>query len=420
MLAMSSSPGLIDVKVNEEIFGGVEWRKWIDSNTRDANAFLFLYPSAESDIGWPGFELARFTAVHEKTVVWIRNPGLKKTPGMFEQYQSYFATETDILRFFQDVFVRGLFSDDEPLNEDLKRFGSEYHNIAITAARELAELFANASIKPQYYTRRIMISVARDINQKLDPDQSYVDGDPEGMKMIGMQADARVSWSTALAKLGDTVRWPSELESEIPSIASGALPSHLSPFEKEQGIYIPVIAKSEMVQSQLRRIILLFVEANSEKLRPIFEWKMPESMPGQTASFILLVRLVLRIRFDILEPRYQEAKFHWPTKEACIKLSEEVLDQYIEVRGESRKIGIHGMAALAGLFDKSLLNKLNTATAEYVDRIKALKDFYEKLKAGEAELNPAAALAELLQGLRENNAHWLALLAEQFVLLEWW
>jgi hypothetical protein len=419
MLAMSSLPGLIDVKVNEEMFGGVEWRRWIEENTRDADAFVFLYPSAESDIGWPGFEVARFTAVHEKTVVWIRNPGLKKTPGMFEQYQSYFATEEDILKFFNEVFVEGLFSDGQPLNADVNRFGSNYYNIAVTAARELAELFANATIRPQYYTRRIVISIASDKDRKLDPAQSYVEGDPEGMKMIGMQSDVPVTWSAVLAKLGNTVEWPGELESEIASIVSGALPAHLSPFDDEHRVFIPVIAKTEMVRSHLRRLIVLFIEANSEKLRRLFQWEMPEAMPGQVASFVLLVRLVLRIRFEILEPRYQAAKFQWPDRKGCIELSKAVLDEYVELRTESRKIGIYGTSALAALFDKSLLDRVDTATGEYIKRIKALRAYLEKLEAGEAEPDPAATLAELLQGLRENNAHWLALLAEQFVRLEW-
>jgi hypothetical protein len=418
MLALSPSPVDIDVRVNEEMAGGTKWREWINLNTRDADAFIYLYPSATVDNGWPGYELARFTVIDEKTVVSIRNPDLK-LPGMFDQYQGYEATEDSILKFFRDVFVKGLFSKGEPLNDEVGNVAGDYYDTARTAARELAELFANASIKPQYYTRRIQLSLAYDRNHKLDPAQSQVDGNAEGMKLLGMRPDALVSWSAVSAMLGDSVEWPSELEREIPSLVSGALPPHLSPFSNEHGIFIPLISKSEVVQSLLRRLTVLFVEANSQKLRPMFEWKMPDAMPGQLATFVLLVRLILRIRFDILEPRFLEAKYRAPSRDECVAMSQTVIEEYDEVQVESKKIGIPGVSAFEMLFDKSLSDKVETATSEYLVRIRALQAYPKQLDARGADADHAGMLAELLQSLRENNAHWLAIVAAQFTLLDW-
>jgi hypothetical protein len=146
---------------------------------------------------------------------------------------------------------------------------------------------------------------------------------------------------------------------------------------------------------------------------------MPDAMPGQLATFVLLVRLILRIRFDILEPRYLEAKYHAPSREECVAMVETVLEEYDEVQEESKKIGIPGVSAFQMLFDKSLSDKVETATSEYLVRSRALKAYPKQLEERGADVDHTALLAELLQSLRENNAHWLAIVAAQFVLLDW-
>ncbi|CAB3801390.1 hypothetical protein [Paraburkholderia fynbosensis] len=278
-----ASPDSVEVKLSEEMLGGANWHAWIEQNTRETDAFVFLYPRADMDNGWPAYELARFTENCEKPVIWLRNLELKKLPGMFEQYQYYPATEEGILKFFSEVFAKGLFTHGEPLNAEVDEIGSKSYKSAVDAASELAEAFADTLIKLKYYTRRIQISLAYDRNRKFDPEQSQVAGNAEGMKMLGMSADATVSWSSVLEMFEDQVDWPRELETEFASIVAGALPPHLSPFETEQGIFIPIIAKCEVAQSQLRRLTVLFVEANSQKLRSMFEWKMPAAMPGRAA-----------------------------------------------------------------------------------------------------------------------------------------
>ncbi|RZF27130.1 TIR domain-containing protein [Paraburkholderia sp. UYCP14C] len=414
-----ASPDSVEVKLSEEMQGGANWRVWIEQNTRETDAFVFLYPRADIDNGWPAYELARFTENCEKPVIWIRNLELQKLPGMFEQYQSYPATEEGILKFFSEVFAKGLFTHGEPLNAEVDDIGSKSHKSAVDAACELAEAFADTLIKPKYYTRRILISLAYDRNRKFDPEQSKVTGNEDGMKMLGMSADATLSWSAVSEMFGDQVEWPRELETEFASIVAGALPPHLSPFATEQGIFIPIIAKCEVAQSQLRRVAVLFVEANSQKLRPMFEWQMPTAMPGQLASFVQLVRLMLRVRYDILDPKYQETRFQSPSQEMCLSLCDAALTEYKTVREESRKIGISGVSAFQMLFDKSLWDKLDAAADEYATHTKALKAYPEKLKTAEADFDHAAALAHVLQGLRENNAHWLAAAAAQFALFEW-
>lgn len=101
---------LLDVKIHEEMPGGIEWRKWIEDTTRSAHAFVLLYPHEDMDMGWPNFEVARFFGrerERESQIVWIRNPGMKKWPVVFEPYQAYDATPEGIFKFFKETFVGG-------------------------------------------------------------------------------------------------------------------------------------------------------------------------------------------------------------------------------------------------------------------------------------------------------------------------
>lgn len=424
LLALQPNEAL-DIKIHEDMPGGTDWRKWIEESTRAAHGFVLLYPHDDMDMGWPNFEVARFFGredERENKVVWIRNPDLKKWPAVFEPYQAYDATPAGIFKFFKETFVDGLFTDGQALNAEIGVISNGYYQIARTAARELADQFADATIRPQFHTRRIQISLAYDKDQKLDPERTRIEGNADGMKMIGMNADAEVNWSAVRAHLDDSVEWPTELESEIAAFAAGALPPCLSPFPLESEIYLPVVTKSETLQSLLRRITLIFVEADAGKLRSMLEWKMPDTMPSQIAAFVRLVRLMLRVRYDILEPRYQEAIFRSPSSERRLEICHGVLAEYDAVRAESEKAGLRGVEAFYMIFDAALRPKLDAASIEYVEGLKALKRYAASLKTKPpTEVDDDDELGAILQRLRENNAHWLEVAAKQFeVFVNMW
>jgi hypothetical protein len=407
---------LLDVKIHEEMPGGAEWRKWIEDTTRAAHAFVLLYPHEDMDMGWPNFEVARFFGREndrENRVVWIRNVGMKKWPAVFEPYQAYDATSEGIFRFFRETFVNGIFTDGEPLNPEIGEITNRYYELARTAARELADQFAEATIRPQFHTSRIQISLAYD-KGRLNPERSQVDGNADGMKMIGMGADAEVNWASVRNEVDESIAWPVELEREITSFAAGALPPSLSPFATEGGIYIPVITKSETLQSRLHRISVIFVEADVGKLRSMLDWKMPPAMPRQVAEFVRIVRLMLRVRYDILEPRYQEAKFQMPMRERRLAICHEVLGEYKAVSEESVRAGLQGTEAFYMVFDPSLREKLDEASAEYIDAIRELKRYALKLEATQALPDDDVELCVVLKKLRSNNAHWLQIAGDQF------
>ncbi|GGP26830.1 hypothetical protein [Silvimonas amylolytica] len=420
LLALQAG-GELDIRIHEEMPGGIDWRKWIEQNTRLANAFVFLYPHSDIDMGWPNFEVARFLGGNEEDreskVVWIRNPKIAKMPAVFEPHQAYDATQSGIFKFFKEIFVDGLLTNGEPLNVDVNKPTTSHYGTANTIAKELAEKFAKAAVRPQYHTRRIQISLAYDKSGILDAEQSLVQGNSDGMKMIGRGPDASVDWATVRAALSRSVDWPAELEHEISAFGAGALPPSLSPFTLDDEIYIPVISKSEIVQTYIGRITVIFVAANMGRLRTMLEWKMPETMPGQIAAFVILVRLMLRVRYDVLEPRYQEAKFHSPSYKRRIEICEAVLAGFDLVRVESQRVGTKGLDAFYMIFDASLKSGLVNNSEDYLKNIKRLKMHADSLRALEKEEEGKEdELVSVLDDLLKNNVRWLGMAAMQFEL----
>ncbi|HTJ93985.1 MAG TPA: hypothetical protein VL424_12870 [Pararobbsia sp.] len=416
LLALQPSE-ILDVRIHEDMPGGADWRKWIEDTTRSAHAFVLLYPHEDMDMGWPNFEVARFFGrenERENKVVWIRSPGMRKMPAVFEPYQAYDATSDGIFKFFKETFVDGIFTEHEPLNDEIGEITSAYYERARTASRDLADQFAEASVRPQFHTRRIQISLAYDRGQKLNPQNSFVEGNADGMKLIGMASGAELNWATLRKQVDESIAWPAELESQIEAFATGALPPSLSPFESGNALYIPVITKSETRQSRLYRIAVIFVEAHVGKLRSMLDWMMPAAMPGQVAAFVRVVRLILRVRYDILEPAYQEVKYHAPTSERRLAICNEVLTKYRAVSDESARAGLQGVEAFYMIFDPSLKSRLDDASVEYVTAIKALKAYALMPEPAVAGDDDSDELCTLLKGLRQNNAHWLEIAAKQF------
>ncbi|CAH2792546.1 MAG: unnamed protein product [uncultured Paraburkholderia sp.] len=239
--------------------------------------------------------------------------------------------------------------------------------------RELSDQFADATIRPHSHTRRIQISLAYTDGRKLDPSRTMVEGNPDGMKMFGMSADAEVSWSTARRGLAGTVKWPGNLEKKIDDFAAGALPPSLLPFvpdDDKKTIYLPVVTKSEALQAQMRRITLVFVEGNSKELRKLLDWIMPDAMPGQLATFLQLVRVLMHVRFDLLEPVCQEIRYGMPSVGRRIEICELVLAGYLCAREDTRKAGISSSATFDALFDKAIRPQLDAAGKEYIELTK--------------------------------------------------
>ena len=191
---------LLDIKICEEMPGSTNWRKWIDENVRTADVFLLLYPHASMEMRWCYFELGRFYE-EKRHVVCIKNIDISKPPPAFEPYQAYDANESGFAKFIEELFVAGTFTDGRPLNSDVGNVTSEFYKRATDVKTQLAKQFAEARVREHFYEMRLLISVCYDDAGQVDAEKSTVEGNPEALNLLGLEAcrcqmvrGPRVAW----------------------------------------------------------------------------------------------------------------------------------------------------------------------------------------------------------------------------------
>lgn len=393
----------LNIKICEEMEGSTEWRKWIEGNVKTADVFLLLFPHTKVDMGWCNYELGRFYDDTRK-VACIKNTDIPKPPPAFEPYQAYDADVDGMRKFIDEMFVKGTFTDGKPLNPKIGQPTDKFYQLAQTVAKDVAAQFATARVREQLYERRIELSVQYDATGQFDPKASTVQGNTEGLQLLGLGHTTAISWAKVRQAVRDA-EWPLELEQALPSITSGSLPPALSPFFASGDIYLPVMTRAESVDGVLGQIALIFVTINADRMRPLLDWT-PQAMPDSFAGLVRLVRLMFRSRWEILEPRYQEARYHAPTPERCTELARLVLADYDKVRHDSESRGVRGFDQFFGLFARDLRPD-----------VEACADEFSRLSAALAATAPesAQALSNQLRDLRDNNAKWLQLAAKQFL-----
>jgi hypothetical protein len=404
LLRLQSSRQL-SVKLSEDMPAGRQWRKWIDDNVRTADVFVLLYPHPSMDMSWCNYELGRFYQ-RDDNVVCIRNIDIPTPPRVFEPYQSIEADEAGFMKFMKDLFVTGALTAGEVLNENVGKVSSNDGALANEIAHELAEKFAAARIDEQLYERRLVISVRYASPGKLDAESSMIEGNENGVNLLGFRQMPGMKWSDLRNVLAPSVEWPMELEQAMATMASGQLPPPLSPFRSPSGIFIPVIVKAEIVDRELRRVFVIFVPADSERLGALFEGStLPMGMPAAFRSLVHVVRLLYRARWDILEPRRAEATYKKPSKERCAEIVRLVLSDYDELNCDLANLHLSSGDAFHDIFDSELWEEVDACSKEWV----ALTDGLKEKPPDNAE-----ALSSLLTALRSNNSKWMNIAATQY------
>ena len=94
------------------------------------------------DLGWCNYELGRFYDGKRK-VVCIKNTDISEPPPPFQPYQAYNADEAGIGKFIDELFVKGTFTDGEPINANVGQITQPLYERAQRVARELAQKFAH-------------------------------------------------------------------------------------------------------------------------------------------------------------------------------------------------------------------------------------------------------------------------------------
>ena len=406
LLRVQSSRQL-SVKVSEDMFAGQEWRKWIDDNVRTADVFVLLYPHPSMDMSWCSYEFGRFYQ-RDDNVVCIRNVDIPIPPPVFEPYQSVEADQAGLMKFMKDLFVTGALTKGEVLNENVGKVSSDDGALANKIACELAEKFAAARVDEQLYERSLVISVNYASSGKLDVENSIIEGNDNGVNLLGFHYMPGMRWSDVRNVLVASAEWPMELEKAMVAMASGQLPPPLSPFRSPSGIgiFIPVIVKAEFVDRELRQVFVIFVPADPERLGALFESSsLPMAMPATLKSLVHILRLMFRARWDILEPRWAEATYNKPSKERCAEIVGLVLSDYVDLNRDLTSLHLSGDDAFHGVFDFDLWKEIDACSKDWL----ALTDDLKAKPPDNAE-----ELSSLLMALRSNNTKWMNIGATQF------
>ena len=397
---------VLDIKISEEMAGATDWRRWIDDNVRTANVFLLLYPHASMDMGWCNYELGRFYD-EMRPVVCIKNTDIPKPPPAFEPFQAYNADAAGIEKFITELFVSGVFSGGQPLNPAVGDVTNLLFERAQAVAKTLAQMFAEARVQQQLYESTISISF-RYNGKEFDRSASPIEGNEEGLRLLGLDNDASVFWSSVLESLGSNVDWPSELERALPSMASGSLPPTLSPFRRAGGMYIPVVERAESVDGVMRKLSVIFVEASAERLRPLLDWSLPSGMPDSLAYLIRLLRMMFRARWEILQPKFEEVAFDSPPSERCVEIVRSILSDYNRMQTFAEHEGIAGLDKFHAAFERELRPEVDAYSDEWMQLMDRLRS---------APPADAHELGNHLKQLLDNNAKWLGVGARQFALI---
>ncbi|MGB5465857.1 MAG: TIR domain-containing protein, partial [Sedimenticolaceae bacterium] len=247
----------LDIRVSVTMPGGSDWREWIENNVRSADLFLLLYPDERMDLNWCNYELGRFFD-GERHIVCLKNVDIEKPPPVFEPFQAYNGDEEGIFKFLLELFDSETFTPGKRLNPEIGVIGKADYDRAKDVARQLAAEFAKARVREKFYDRRIVISLHH-TDKAFDPNRTVVEGNPEGMAVLGLEKGAKISWTEMRASLGPKFEWASQLETSLTRIARGQLPPSLPPFRIANHIYVPVIARSETVDKVLRRLVVIFI-----------------------------------------------------------------------------------------------------------------------------------------------------------------
>ena len=407
--ALDAEPAL-DIRLSEDMPGGTDWFRWIEENVRTSNIFVLLYPHASMDMGWCNYELGRFyddTQSKKRPIICIMNTDIPKPPPVFQLNQAVTADKSGFTKFITELFVTGELTDCGPLNPKIGMITTEYYKRAEEVAEKLAQMFAEARVREVFYERRIIISVVYNDARQLDFDKSTFQGNAAGLNLLGLNESATTTWSEVRKVLGADAVWLTELEKALPTIPTGALPPALPPFRAATGIYIPVVTKAESVAGVLRQLIVIFVAASDDTLLPLLDRAFPKSMPDTLKFLMRLVRMIFHARWEILEPKYQEATYKGLPPERCAELVRLIVAEYDQIQHDFEEDGMSGIDKFHNIFHKSLRTDLKGCSEEWMNLFSQLR---EPSAGGPEELRA------LLGALLQNNLKWLVLAGKQFTL----
>jgi hypothetical protein len=117
--------------------------------------------------------------------------------------------------------------------------------------------------------------------------------------------------------------------------------------------------------------------------------------------------MIFKARWEILEPRFKEAKYGAPSTERCSEIARSVIADYDEMQHKAEKEGMGGLDRFYANFHRDLRPEVDACTEEWLQSTKLMR------------ATPADNPEELGRQLKEllgNNARWLSVAGQQLVL----
>jgi hypothetical protein len=117
--------------------------------------------------------------------------------------------------------------------------------------------------------------------------------------------------------------------------------------------------------------------------------------------------MIFTARWEILEPRFKEAKYRAPSTERCSEIARSIIADYEEMQRNAEKEGMGGLDSFNATFHRELRAEVEACGDEWTQLTKLMR-------ATPAD-NPEE-LSRQLKDLLGNNARWLAVVGKQFTL----
>jgi hypothetical protein len=404
----------LKVYISEEMPGGAKWRSLVRSELRVASVFVLLYPHSGMRMDWCSYELGVFQQDKDRPIVCIRNIDIPIPPDITDEWQAYSADDRGIRKFLLDLFVQGAFTGNNPIAPEVGVADSEARRRSEEAAESLKRSFARARIRRDYFTHRISVEAPDDQTQPFDLEtdlgKAIVTGDERALQLLSLKSNTRWNVLQELAESTLKARWPNQLVEALKGIKHGPIPPPFTPFRaRDQRIYVPVITRAESVDQHLRKINLIFVEADVSQMRAYLDvWVPPAAMPPLWPPLVRLFMILIRARWEYIVPMYGAANALGIDEDAARELLERAKREMNVIESEATERGLNILEGQSDLFDHAIQAEIEALEVDYASirhDMRAASESYAK------------AVPLLVERLITNNTQHIRLVGKQFSLL---
>jgi hypothetical protein len=361
----------LKVSIYEAMFGGRKWRPKLQTELRQADIFVLLYPHADMKLSWCSYELGMFHGGGDRPIVCLRNTDIPVPLDLTDEWQDYLANVGGIKKFLVELFCEGAFTSGVPIFSGADTEASGVYARIEQSAINLSRSFERARIKRNFYMQRICIQSEGDPSKgfdlETDLDRAVITGEERALHVLSLNANAK--WAALVERLeqiSPSPQWPSELPEAFKSVKSGPIPPPLTPFRSEDGkVYLPVITRADSIDQQVRRAFMIFVEANPRKMHSFFDMWVPYGDVAATWTALIRSTLILlRARWKTILPMLMEVRDAGSDEDAAKAVIEKAREGFDAIDKELRSVDL--IESYREILDEALEREGHSVEDEYL------------------------------------------------------